>query len=72
MNITDLTAQQLRRAAGIKERLDALNRELRSLLDGSSSNGAASQNKRSMSAAARRKIAAAQKERWAKVRRAKA
>jgi len=72
MNITDLTAQQLRRAAGIKERLDALNRKLRSLLDGSSSNGAASQNKRSMSAAARRKIAAGQKERWAKVRRAKA
>ena len=33
MNIADLTPQQLRRAASIKEKLDALNRELRSLLD---------------------------------------
>ena len=31
MNMTDLTPQQLRRAASIKEKLDALNRELRSL-----------------------------------------
>jgi len=28
MNITDLTPQQLRRAASIKERLDGLNRDL--------------------------------------------
>jgi hypothetical protein len=72
MNITDVTSQQLKRAAAIKEKLDALNRELRSLLDGSSSNGAASGKKRTMSAAVRRKIAAAQKARWAKLRRAKA
>jgi hypothetical protein len=39
-----LTAQQLRRAASIKEQLDALNRELRSLLDGS--NGVAPEKKR--------------------------
>jgi|RhiMethySRZTD1v2_1073278.scaffolds.fasta_scaffold25850_6 hypothetical protein len=39
MNITDLTPQHLRRAASIKEKLDTLNRELRSLLDGSPSNG---------------------------------
>jgi hypothetical protein len=69
MNTTDLTPQQLRRAAAIKEKLDALNRELRSLLSGSSSNGAASGKKRTMSAAVRRKIAAAQKARWAKVKR---
>ena len=35
-DITDLTPQRLRRAASIKEKLDSLNRELRSLLDGSS------------------------------------
>jgi hypothetical protein len=58
MNITELTPQQLRRAASIKEKLDALNRELRSLLDGSPSNGAASGKKRTMSAAARGKIVA--------------
>jgi len=69
MKITDLTPlipQQLRRAASIKEKLDALNRELRRLLGGSSSNGAALGKKRTMSAAARRKFAAAQRARWAK------
>jgi hypothetical protein len=71
MNITELTSQQLRRAASIKEKLDALNRELRTLLDGSSPNGAASEKKRTMSAAARKKIAAAQRARWAKVTRLK-
>jgi hypothetical protein len=61
MNITDLTPQQLRQAASIKEKLDALNRELRSLLDGSSSHRANSGNKRTLSAAVRKKIAAAQR-----------
>jgi hypothetical protein len=69
MNITELTSQQLRRAASIKEKLDSLNRELRSLLAGSSSDGALSGKKRSMSAATRKKIAAAQRRRWAKVKR---
>jgi len=70
MNITDLTPQQLKRAAAIKEKLDALNRKLRSLLAGSSSNAAPSGKKRTMSAAQRRKIAAAQRARWAKLKRA--
>jgi hypothetical protein len=70
MNITDLTPQQLRRAASIKEKLDALNKELRRLLDGVTSNGATSK-KRTMSVAARRKIAAAQRARWAKRKRAR-
>jgi hypothetical protein len=64
--------QQLKRAAAIKEKLDALNRKLRSLLAGSSSNAAPSGKKRTMSAAQRRKIAAAQRARWAKLQRAKA
>jgi hypothetical protein len=70
MNITDLTPQQLRRAASIRERIDALNKELRQLLDVSIRNGTTSTKKRTMSAAARRKIAAAQRARWAKERRA--
>jgi hypothetical protein len=69
MNITELTPQQLRRAASIKEKLDALSRELRSVLDGTSTNGAPLGKKRTMSASARRKIAAAQRARWAKLRR---
>jgi hypothetical protein len=71
MNITDLTSQQLRRAASIKEKLDGLNKELRSLLDGSEADGAASR-KRTMSADVKKKIAAAQRARWAKVKRGKA
>jgi hypothetical protein len=70
MNILDLTPQQLRRAASIRERVDTLNKQLLSLLDGSPTDDAASTKKRTMSAAARRKIAAAQRARWAKRRRA--
>jgi hypothetical protein len=71
MKITNLTPQQLRRAASIKERLDGLNNELRRLLDGATTNRATtSRKKRTMSAAVKRKIAAAQKARWAKRRRA--
>jgi len=73
MNITDLTPQQLRRAASIKEKMDALNRELRALLDGSFSNGSSSNGaprKRTMSAAVKKKIAAAQRARWVKRKRA--
>jgi hypothetical protein len=68
MNITDLTPQQLRRAASIKERIEGLNKELRHLLDSSTTNGARSTKKRTMSTAVKRKIAAAQKARWAKIK----
>jgi len=57
MNVTELTPQQLRRAASIKEQLDSLNKELRSLL-GSLSNRTVPRKKRTMSAAARKKVAA--------------
>jgi len=69
MNITELTPQQLRRAAAIKEKLDGPNKELCRLLDGAVTDGATSGKKRRMSATVKRKIAAAQKARWAKVRR---
>jgi hypothetical protein len=69
MNILDLTPQQLRHAASIKEKLDTLNKELRTLLDGAMTNGATSGKKRTMSAAVKRKIAAARRARWAKLRR---
>ena len=72
MNILDLTPQQLRRAASIKEKLDGLNRELHRLLDGAVTNGAMPGKKRTMSAAVKRKIAAAQIARWAKLRRSHA
>jgi hypothetical protein len=59
MNITELTSQQRRRAASIKEQIDTLNKELRRLLDGTTHNGFVSAQKRTMSAAAKKKIAAA-------------
>jgi hypothetical protein len=69
MNILDLTPQQLKRAAAIRKKIDNLNGELRSLVDGSMTNSATSRKKRRMSAAVRKKIAAAQNARWAKLRR---
>ena len=69
MNPLDLTVTQLRRAAAIKQQLDALNKELRGILGGSNQAGAAPKKKRTMSAAARRKIAASQRARWASLRR---
>ncbi len=70
MDLLDLTPQQLMRAASIKEQIAALNKELTNIL-GISSDGAVAPNGRTMSAAAKRKIAAAQKARWAKLRRVK-
>jgi hypothetical protein len=70
-SIANLSAQQLRRAAAIKDQLDSLNGELNRLL-GASNDRMAPARTRTMSTSARRKIAAAQKARWAKVKGAKA
>jgi len=70
MNIYDLTINQLKRAVVIKEQLSKLGDELRSIFDGAKGVTSAS-NKRPMSASAKKKIAAAQKARWAKLRYAK-
>lgn len=71
MNPLDLTINQLKRAAAIKEQIEALNKEFRSILGTPAKSGAAPRKKRTMSAAVKRKIAAAQKVRWANLRRAK-
>ena len=68
MNIFDLTVNQLKRAAAIKEQIEALNRELRSILSGSAKSGPAAKKMPTMSDAVKKKIAAAQKARWAKLR----
>ena len=67
MNLFDLTIAQLKRATAIKEQIDKLNKELGSILSGSARSGAAPKNKPAMSAAVKKKIAAAQKARWAKL-----
>ena len=71
MDINDLTVNQLKRAAAIKEQIENLTRELRSILDASSNSAASSTKKQTMSMSTKRKIAAAQKARWANLRQAK-
>src|SRR5438034_3599871 len=70
MNPLDLTVNQLKRAAAIKEQIEALNKELRGILGVSTKSRAAPKKNRPMSAAARKKISAAQRARWANRRRA--
>jgi hypothetical protein len=73
-SISNLSAKQLRKAATLKEKIQSLENELNHLL-GSSAPAAAvaasTKKKFKMSAAARAKISAAAKARWAKVRGAK-
>jgi hypothetical protein len=71
MDIYDLTANQLKRAAAIKEQLEKLNKELASLLGEPTNSRAAPKGKRTMRASVKRKIAAAQRARWANLRRGK-
>lgn len=70
MNPLDLTANQLKRAAAIKERLEGLNKELRGILGAPSAAQSPPKKKRTMSASTKKQIAAAQKARWANLRRA--
>jgi len=71
MNIYDLTISQLKRATAIKEQIERLNKELGAILGTPTRSRAASTNKRSMNVSVRKKIAATQRARWAKLRRAK-
>jgi hypothetical protein len=69
MNTTQLSVNQLKRALAVKQRIDSLSKELQRILgNGSNSAPVAAKNKRTMSAAARKRIAAAQKARWAKLK----
>jgi len=49
MNLSDLTINQLKRAAAIKERIEALNKELRGILGAPAISRAAPKKKRTMS-----------------------
>ena len=73
---TALTVAELKRAVAIKERIEALESELASLLgDAAGASGTAiargSGKRRKMSAAGRARIAAAARARWARVNAAK-
>jgi len=70
MKIQDLSAGQFRRAATIKEQIERLSKEL-SIIFRLSAHSPAVPRKSGMTASARKKIAAAQRARWANLRRAK-
>ena len=65
--MTHLSASQLHRAAAIKHKIESLQKQLVRLLGGSSG-ATAPRKRRKMSAAARAKIAAGARARWAKVK----
>jgi hypothetical protein len=69
--LSTLTTTQLRHAADLKEKIDALNKELASILGAPAPLVAKAPKKGKMSAAGRARIAAAQKARWAKIKGAK-
>jgi hypothetical protein len=63
MNPLDLTVNQLKRAAAIKEHIEALSRELRVILGESATSRPARRKDRTMSTTVKRKIAVAQRAR---------
>lgn len=73
MNSHNISTDQLRRALQIKEQIESLQGQLESLLSGSarvqSSATLGGRRRNKMSAAGRARIAAAQRARWAKVKR---
>ena len=72
MSLLNLTAQQLRKAANLKDQIAALEKQLVAITGTQAAPvQAAKPAKKGMSAAGRAKIAAAQKARWAKVKAAK-
>jgi len=68
--MTNLSPQQLRKAADLKEKIEALQKQLDALLGGGSPAAPAvrASGRRKMSAAGRAAIAAAARARWAKER----
>jgi len=58
MNIFDLTSSQLKRAAAIKEQIEALNKELTSILGVSANPGVAPKKMRTTSAVGNTRVAA--------------
>jgi len=68
--LTNVTPQQLRRAADIKERIDTLQIELNRMLGGlaQAGDGAAPRAKRKFSALARARMRTAQRARWAAIK----
>jgi hypothetical protein len=75
MNFTDVTPKQLRRAANLQEKIQSLQSDLNQILGSEGSTSAQSSEgptKRKFSAAAKARMKAAQRARWAKIKGTKA
>ena len=70
--VIDLTSNQLRQAANLKDQIARLKKQLHALLGQGSASHKPAAKKSTMSAAGKAKIAAAQRARWAKVKGKKA
>ena len=68
MTILNLSAQQLRRAAGIKDQIASLEKKLSQIVGAPAQANSAPKKSRKISAAGRARIAAAARARWAKVK----
>lgn len=66
-SIINLSSQQLRHIANLKEKIDILEHELSRLIGGGGVGRGRGRRKFKMSAAGRARIAAAQRARWAKI-----
>jgi hypothetical protein len=64
----NLSSNQLRRAANLKDKIESLQKELGRIVESPTQTQTGAAPKRKMSAAGRAKIAAAAKARWAKVK----
>jgi hypothetical protein len=67
-NLFSLTSTELKRAADLKDKIAALEKQLAALLGSPAAPAPATKKKFKMSAAGKAKIRAAQKVRWAKVK----
>jgi len=67
-DLLSLSSAQLRRVITIKDKIEALTKELNAIVGLSKSDAKPVKTKHKMSAAGRARIAAAQKARWAKVK----
>ena len=65
-SLSHLSLDQLRRAVAIREQMDALERELGGIIGSPVASAVRRGGRRTMSPAARARIAAAQRRRWAK------
>jgi hypothetical protein len=66
--LNNLTVDQLKQALAIREKIESLEGDLTQILDGELHTPQVEKKKRKMSAAARARIGAAQRARWAKAK----